>query len=359
MTLNVYRWEYVHRYFPPEMIEKYRKQIIDEWKSGNFKDKEIWEHYGMSENAFYDLIKRFSEKEDLKDKPSKPKNPAHKLGPEEKELIIKKAREERDRIKTLQSVFESDMRQDGRSLTSKKLDRLKETMNRAIPGVRRIANWFNGCMDGLGKTISIGKSRVHEILVSAGIYEEKKKVKKQSKHLKRPDEPLRSFSMDFTQKRIGNGDTGYIFGLLDMHNNAFITLNAHPEKNGDVVKENLELLKDILPHKEKQKIEIRSDGGTEFDNETVRTFCSKNNIHHHIIPKASPWLQSFIERGFRTVKEEFLNLIWIGDWDKFKDVLKDTKRGYNQRPNSAFSYKSPLEVMSAKIPDLHQKVCGH
>lgn len=144
-----------------------------------------------------------------------------------------------------------------------------------------------------------------------------------------------------------------------MHNDAFITLNVHPEKSGDVVKENLELLKDIIPHEEKQKIEIRSDGGTEFDNVTVRMFCSKNNISHHIIPKASPWLQSFIERGFRTVKEEFLNLIWIGDWNKFKDVLKDTKRGYNHRPNSAFSYKSPLEVMGAKIPNLPQKVCGH
>ena len=125
MTLNVYRWEYIHRYFPPEVIEEYRKQIIDEWKSGKFKDKEIWERYGMSENAFYDLIKRFSEEEDLKDKPGNPDSPAHKLGQEEKELIIKKAREERNRIKTLQSAFESDMRQGGHSLTSKKLDRLR------------------------------------------------------------------------------------------------------------------------------------------------------------------------------------------------------------------------------------------
>ena len=53
MTLSVYRWEDVHRYFPQEVIEQYRKKIIEEWKSGKFKDREIWERYGMSENAFY------------------------------------------------------------------------------------------------------------------------------------------------------------------------------------------------------------------------------------------------------------------------------------------------------------------
>ena len=114
-----------------------------------------------------------------------------------------------------------------------------------------------------------------------------------------------------------------------MHNDAFIKLNAHPEKSGDVVKENLQFLMDMLPRKEKQKIEIRSDGGKEFDNETVKTFCNDNNILFHIIPKASPWIQAFIERGFRTLKQEYLNLVWIGNWDKFQNVLIDTKFGYN------------------------------
>jgi len=40
-------------------------------------------------------------------------------------------------------------------------------------------------------------------------------------------------------------------------------------------------------------------------------------------------------------------------------LLKNTKSGYNQRPNSAFGYKSPLEVMSAKNSNLLQQVCGH
>ncbi len=357
MTLSVYRWEDVHRYFPQEVIEQYRKKIIEEWKSGKFKDREIWERYGMSENAFYDLIKRYSEEGNVKDKSSKPKNPSHKLGQEEMQKIINKAREDRDKIKAMQSAFETDMRKDGRSLSLKKLERLKDLMNRAIPGVRRIGNWFNVCMQNLGKDISIGKSRVHEILASAGFFEREKKIEMKPKHLIRPGEPITSFSMDFTQKRIGNGEIGYVFGLLDMHNDAFVSLTGHPEKNGDIVAENLEILTQIKPHG--QKIEIRSDCGKEFYNESVRNFCNKNNIHLHFIPKGSPWLQAFIERGFRTIKGEFLNLVWIGDWNKFNDVLRHARYRYNHRPNSAFDYKNPLEVMATKMPNLPQQVCGH
>ncbi len=271
--------------------------------------------------------------------------------------IINKAREDREKIKALQSAFETDMKKDGGSLSPKKLERLKDSMNRAIPGVRKIGHWFNVCMRNLGNNISIGKSRVYEILASAGIYESKKKIEKKPKHLKRPEKPLVSFSMDFTQKRIGNGDTGYVFGLLDMHNDTFVTLAGHPEKSGDIVVKNLELLKQI--QSQEQKIEIRSDRGKEFYNESVRKFCDENNMLLHFIPKGSPWLQAFIERGFRTIKEEFLNLIWIGDWNKFNDVLQDARYGYNHRPNSAFDYRSPLEVMTSKISNLPQQVGGH
>ncbi len=68
MTLSVYRWEDVHHYFPQKVIEQYRNKIIEEWKSGKFKDREIWERYGMSENAFYDLIKRYSTEENHNNK---------------------------------------------------------------------------------------------------------------------------------------------------------------------------------------------------------------------------------------------------------------------------------------------------
>jgi transposase len=111
----------------------YRKQIIDERVSGLFTDKEIWERYGMSESTFYDLINRYSKEkeESLKDKTSTPINPSHKLGDEEIEIIIKKALDEKERIRILQSNYEENMKKDGRSLSLKKLERIKKSMTRA------------------------------------------------------------------------------------------------------------------------------------------------------------------------------------------------------------------------------------
>ena len=127
MVRNVYSWENIHQFFPSEKIEQLRKQIIDEWKSDKFKDREIWERYGMSENAFYDLIKRYSEENEigLKDRSKKPKNPYHKLEIEDIDLIIQKAKNEQERIKSHQSEFETDMLNSGCSLATDKLEELE------------------------------------------------------------------------------------------------------------------------------------------------------------------------------------------------------------------------------------------
>jgi Integrase core domain. len=59
------------------------------------------------------------------------------------------------------------------------------------------------------------------------------------------------------------------------------------------------------------KIKIRCDRGTEFDNANVRTYCEKNNIELRFMTFF--WLNMFVERSFKTIKEEYLNLEWIGD----------------------------------------------
>ena len=158
----------------------------------------------MSENTFYDLLKRYSHENDdgLKDKSKKPKNPFRKLEEDDVKIIIEKAQNEQERIKTCQSNFEIDMIQDGGSLSESKLDGLKEKMNSAIHGARRIAHEFNMDMLGIGRIIDIGKSRVHEILVFAKIYKQNNILKNKPKHMKRPEKPLQNFSMDFSQKRL-------------------------------------------------------------------------------------------------------------------------------------------------------------
>lgn len=55
-----------------------------------------------------------------------------------------------------------------------------------------------------GENITIGKTRVHEIMVELGVYA-REEEKKWDGHLKRPQEPFMEFTMDFTEKVIAGG----------------------------------------------------------------------------------------------------------------------------------------------------------
>ena len=94
-------------------------------------------------------------------------------------------------------------------------------------------------------------------------------------------------------------------------------------------------------------IEIRSDGGSEFSNGTVREYCNKNNIIHHILPKSHPWLNAFIERAIETLQYEFINLQYHETLNDFQNFLVIAKNGYNLREHSSFNYRSLVEIWNS------------
>jgi transposase len=76
--ISVYKWEEIRKYFPQEKVAGIRAKILELRESGKYTDNELCEMYGMSEHTFYELVEQTkdgSTAEDLKDKPSKPKNP--------------------------------------------------------------------------------------------------------------------------------------------------------------------------------------------------------------------------------------------------------------------------------------------
>ena len=100
-------------------------------------------------------------------------------------------------------------------LKPEKVQRLTGLMDKAMKGVRRIAALFNKKKENKKSSVRVGKSWVHHILANAGLTG-KQKMAIDSKHLQRPQKPLSSFNMDYTQRRIGSGDTAYAFGVLDI-----------------------------------------------------------------------------------------------------------------------------------------------
>src|SRR3989337_4206834 len=144
--INVYEWEDIRKYFPLERIAKIRAEILELRKSGKYTDEELWKMYGMSERTFYDLVARGKEgstAEDLKDKPSKPKNPYRKLKDEDKAEIINLRLNDTNRIESSKLAFVESMEKTNRVLKPEKLQRLLELMDKAVKGVRRIAALFN------------------------------------------------------------------------------------------------------------------------------------------------------------------------------------------------------------------------
>ena len=106
--INVYKWEDIRKYFPPERVAEIRAKILELRESGKYTDRELWEMYGMSERTFYDLVERAkdgSTAEGLKDRPSKPKNPYRKLMDEDKAEIINLRLDDTNRIESSKLAF--------------------------------------------------------------------------------------------------------------------------------------------------------------------------------------------------------------------------------------------------------------
>ncbi len=144
--INVYKWEDIRKYFPPERVAEIRVKILELRKSGKYTDRELWEMHGMSERTFYDLVERAkdgSTADDLKDRPSKPKNPYRKLTDEDKAEIINLRLDDTNRIESSKLVFFDAMEKTDHALKPEKVQLLTGLMDKAMKGVRRIAALFN------------------------------------------------------------------------------------------------------------------------------------------------------------------------------------------------------------------------
>lgn len=234
------------------------------------------------------------------------------------------------------------MKNSGRKLSGKKIKAIMKRMNRSLKGARKIANIFNKRMVARGKEVSIGKSHAYNILKKEElIHKKKKKRRKSNRRTERPEEPFKEFAMDFGEKPLAGGGRLNFLPMMDLHNNAFVLLDAHDSQSGSTVVTSLRKLRKVL----KGKVKITVDNGKEFKNDDVMDYCDENDILLDFIEKGCPWMNPFAERAIRTVKEEYLNLIWVDKNSDKQAILNDIKHSYNRRDNMAFGFQSPLQVL--------------
>jgi hypothetical protein len=86
------------------------------------------------ERTFHDLVARGKDDSttDLKDKPSKPKNPNRKLTDEDKAEIINFRLDDTNRIESSKLAFVESMEKTNRVLKPEKLRRLLELIDKAV-----------------------------------------------------------------------------------------------------------------------------------------------------------------------------------------------------------------------------------
>lgn len=87
---------------------------------------------------------------------------------------------------------------------------------------------------------------------------------------------------------------------------------------------------------------LRSDNGSEFTAETVRTWLADKKVGPAFIPPGQPWKNGFIESFHDKFRDECLQREWFSSLLDAQVVIADWRLHYNtQRPHSSLGYKTP------------------
>jgi Integrase core domain. len=350
MTELPFNWDFLQDNLPPEKLAELRRRFMEEWRSGKYTREEMVERYRMSERTFWYTIKRYAdakELDDYRDKSRAPHQPHRKFTDEDYNDVVKTFDETREELEKRFAHFEEDMRAAGKNLSSSKLNAQKQKIWDVRAGVRKLKAIMEKIWASAKKAKTIGKSCVHAILKRFGRYLEEEGENVTPEEFLRPPEPGERFCIDTGTCFIGDKTKMYFQPIFDEFNRELVVLVAGIRCDHTLSLKALEELCRIYPN---VKFQIRSDGGSEFDNNDVKDFFVENDISW--IKVSKPWDNPFAERGIRTIKHEYLNQVWIGDFHEFVKLSKIIKLHYNEcRPHQSFDNKTLVEIRIAKTGD--------
>lgn len=103
---------------------------------------------------------------------------------------------------------------------------------------------------------------------------------------------------------------------------------------------------------------LRSDNGSEFACEKVRTWLNELGTNPLFIEPGSPWENGYIESFNGKFRDEVLNREIFYTLQEAQVIIEDWRRVYNTvRPHSALGYRPPApEAILA--PALAQSLCA-
>jgi len=161
------------------------------------------------------------------------------------------------------------------------------------------------------------------------------------------------WSYDFMHDRTHNGVPFRILNVIDEYTRECLAVRvARRLTHRDV----LELLCDLFCERG-VPVHIRSDNGSEFTAQQVRTWLSKLSVKPLFIEPGSPWENGYIESFNGKMRDELLSGEIFYTLKEAQVLIEIWRRHYNTiRPHSSLDYKPPAPAAVLELGPQNQPV---
>jgi putative transposase len=211
-------------------------------------------------------------------------------------------------------------------------------------GYRRIRVWLYK-----RHQLRVNHKRVYRIMKELGLLTRSKggtaNRKKQSGRI-----PVtgsnQHFQVDMTKIWCGRDGWGYLFAVIDAYDKEIVGYSfSRFCRTDELLSAVNQALENRFPHGVKGRgLTIRSDNGCQMTSRRYVKALQDAGIKQERTGYNNPDADAYIERWFRTLKEE---TVWLQEYTTFLEAKKDIDRYirfYNaERPHSALGYLSPKE----------------
>ena len=158
------------------------------------------------------------------------------------------------------------------------------------------------------------------------------------------------WSYDFVHDRTHDGRAYRILVIIDEFTRECLALEMARKLNSDDV---IHALTELFCRKGRPEY-IRSDNGSEFTAEAVRSWLGKLEVAPLYIEPGSPWENGYVESFNGKLRDELLNREQMETLREARVLLEQWRHHYNtKRPHSSLGYRPPApEVLAPALTPL-------
>ena len=149
------------------------------------------------------------------------------------------------------------------------------------------------------------------------------------------------WTWDFLFDRTSDGRSLKWLSLVDEYTRECLALEA---RRGMTAEDIRGVLAAVAAKRGGPPYRVRSDNGSEFAAEAVRSWLEGTGSGTLYVAPASPWQNGFAESFHSKLRDEFLNLEEFESEPQARAMAELWKEEYNtERPHSSLGYKTPVE----------------